>query len=286
MAQGDQVAVLEAGSISYLDVGPSDGAPLVYFHGTPSCRREVTPDLVTWASERGVRILAPDRPGCGGSAFIRYDVGGYAEVVRQFLDGLDVGETALLGVSGGGRYACAVAAALPERCRQLVLLASTASPDMPGVRESWSKQDRQMYRLAGAFPLVLRAYLARVARKAARDPGIVPTLFNDLSPVDQQVLERPELLALMASLFEETFRNGTHGAAYDIKLEGRPWGIDLGRIEAPTQIWHGTADTIVGPRHAEVLAARIKGSELHLLEGQGHLSMRVDKVSEILRGLA
>jgi pimeloyl-ACP methyl ester carboxylesterase len=125
-----------------------------------------------------------------------------------------------------------------------------------------------------------------VARKAVRDPSVVPTLFNDLSPVDQQVLERPELLALMASLYEETFRNGTRGAVHDIKLEGRPWKVDLGAIEAPTAIWHGAADTIVPPLHAEVLAAGIDGSELHVLEGEGHLSMRVDKIGEVLRRLA
>ena len=44
-----------------------------------------------------------------------------------------------------------------------------------------------------------------------------------------------------------------------------------GEITAPTLILGGTADNVVDHRNAEVLAARIPGARVELLEGAGHL---------------
>ena len=42
-------------------------------------------------------------------------------------------------------------------------------------------------------------------------------------------------------------------------------------IDAPTLILAGTADNVVDHRNADVLAARIPGARVELLEGAGHL---------------
>ena len=43
------------------------------------------------------------------------------------------------------------------------------------------------------------------------------------------------------------------------------------RITAPTLIVHGTADKVVDPRTADLLASRIGGARVALLDGLGHL---------------
>ena len=45
----------------------------------------------------------------------------------------------------------------------------------------------------------------------------------------------------------------------------------VGAITAPTLIVTGTADNVVDPRNADVLAERIPGARLERLEGLGHL---------------
>jgi pimeloyl-ACP methyl ester carboxylesterase len=45
----------------------------------------------------------------------------------------------------------------------------------------------------------------------------------------------------------------------------------LGEIVAPTMVLHGTADQVVAPANAEMLASRIPGAELVWLEGAGHV---------------
>ncbi len=45
----------------------------------------------------------------------------------------------------------------------------------------------------------------------------------------------------------------------------------LPQITAPTLVLHGTEDRTVDPENARVLASRIPGAELFLLEGAGHV---------------
>ena len=45
----------------------------------------------------------------------------------------------------------------------------------------------------------------------------------------------------------------------------------LPRIAVPTLVLHGTEDRVIAPGNAELLAGRIPGAELRLLEGAGHV---------------
>ena len=55
--------------LAYAEFGKPDGRPVMYFHGAPSSRME--PLLIgneKWV-QSGLRVIAPDRPGIGGSDF-------------------------------------------------------------------------------------------------------------------------------------------------------------------------------------------------------------------------
>jgi pimeloyl-ACP methyl ester carboxylesterase len=138
--------------LSFREVGSATGRPVLYLHGTPSSRKEAGGQLAEVAATLGLRILAPDRPGYGRSSFFRYDVRGYPEHLVDLLDMLELGQVGVIGVSGGGSYACACAALLGPRVTRTALIASTAPPDLEGVRAAWSKADRQQYGLAVRHP--------------------------------------------------------------------------------------------------------------------------------------
>ncbi|MEX0984286.1 MAG: alpha/beta fold hydrolase [Actinomycetota bacterium] len=58
----------------------------------------------------------------------------------------------------------------------------------------------------------------------------------------------------------------------------------LGDIAAPTLVLHGTADQVVAPGNAEVLASRISNAELVWLEGAGHVyhSERAEEADRVV----
>ena len=62
-------------------------------------------------------------------------------------------------------------------------------------------------------------------------------------------------------------------------------GVDA-EIASPTLILAGTADNVVDYRNAELLAARIPGARVELLEGSGHLFFweQPDESVRILNG--
>lgn len=104
------------------ETGEGDGTPVLLLHGVPqtsSIWRDVAPAL----GGQGRRVLAPDLPGLGGSAYRGpYDV---PSVVRQLVALLqaEVGDRPVdvVGHDWGGSVALGLTGAFPERVRRLAV---------------------------------------------------------------------------------------------------------------------------------------------------------------------
>ena len=262
--------------ISYVEAGAPNGDAVLYLHGTPGSRMQVTGLLDDVATELGLRIVAPDRPGYGGSSFAPYRVVDYPAIVTRLADALGIREFGVVGTSGGGRYACACASALPDRVRRVALVGSTAPSDLPGVRQTWGRQDRRLYAMAVWTPWLLRALMAKTARDILRDPDrMLKLLPPDLSPADKVTVGRPGFQVIVRAMSMEAFRAGGRGIVRDLRLEALPWGVDLEAITVPVDVWHGQDDTIVRCKQAGILADAIPGARRHFLAGEGHFSLIV-----------
>ena len=109
-------------TLAYAEWGDPAGRPIVTCHGTPGCRlnRHPNQDLVR---STGARVIAFDRPGYGRSTRNagRRVVDVVPDVVA-LVDHLGLDEFAVVGGSGGGPHALAVAASLPDRVTRGVML--------------------------------------------------------------------------------------------------------------------------------------------------------------------
>lgn len=75
----------------------------------------------------GVRVIAVDRHGIGGSSFdptLNHSV--FADDIKDLADHLDLQTFAVAGFSSGGPYSMAIAAKFPTRVRALALISSDA----------------------------------------------------------------------------------------------------------------------------------------------------------------
>lgn len=283
----DLGAVLPDGSrVAYVDAGVPDGPTVILLHGTPACRLEATGPLDAAACELGIRLVAPDRPGCGGSSFVSYRLVDYPALLARFADAVGLGDFAVVGTSGGGRYACATACLLGDRVRHLVLVASTVSPDFPDARSTWNEGDRTAYLLARRVPWLFRALVASMGRRVRRHPDAWRGLLPGLSCADERALAGEDAQRLAREMLTEALRQGARGVAHDYRLEASPWGLDLAAISAPVDIWHGQDDTLVGPLAGQMLADAIPGARLHLVEGQGHFSLIIHEAVRYLQAAA
>jgi pimeloyl-ACP methyl ester carboxylesterase len=122
-----EVATPDGRTLSVLDVGAADGAVLVAHHGTPGAGR-----LYRSAERLGLRLVAYDRPGYGGSTPHRgRTVADAASDVAAILDALQIERFATYGASGGGPHALACAALLGDRCAAAATIAGVGAADAP-----------------------------------------------------------------------------------------------------------------------------------------------------------
>jgi pimeloyl-ACP methyl ester carboxylesterase len=283
------VRLRDGRSLAYNEYGTPDGKPIIYCHGVPSSRVEGDLNLdAATATALGVRVIVPDRPGVGGSD----DQAGRRVIdwpadVADFATQLGFDRFAVLGSSGGGAYALACGAALPDRVRAVGLLGALAPADAPGVYAALSAPLRMMFRLARAAPFLLRG-LFRLNLRAMRNGGERATerMAAWAPEPDRTLLQRPEISRGFMACFEEACRQGTSGVVTDTALIARPWGFDLATIRVPILLWHGERDANVPVISGRYFAQAIPHCRATFYPDDAHLSVPLNHQREILQALA
>lgn len=269
-------------TVGYYEYGDPAGKPVLAFHGTPACGAGYAfadgPAL-----ERHLRVIAPDRPGVGRSSRREsWRVSDYPAMVAAFADALGFERFGVWGYSGGGPYAVACVAMLPQRIDVGVVSAGMGEVGVFAKAADFEKTDRQMLNMAVKHPGLARRIMAVSAWFAGRYPKTAMKSFEkQMNPADRAVASTLGEPDEAMSLFTRAFQNGPHGVVADYAALGQPWGFDVSAIVAPVKVWQGTDDTMVPLFHAEQLAERLPGATLHLWPGEGHLGT-IAHVGEIL----
>ena len=107
-----------------------------------------------------------------------------------------------------------------------------------------------------------------------------------LPPVDRAVLTGERAAAREAKHRPRRRRSGIAGWRDDDLAFTQPWGFELADIRVPALLWQGVQDKMVPVAHGRWLAERIPGVEAHISEPDGHLSIAVGRLGEILDWLA
>ena len=276
LAQGDGRITLTCGRvITYRCYGAVDGRPVLALHGTPGSRLKfsTTDDS---ARRLGLRVIAPDRWGYGGTDVHPVpSLAAFAADMGSLADTLGLARFAVMGVSGGGPYAAATAALLPTRVAVLALVA----PVGPMAGED-----------NGAVTTLHRFCFGPLARR----PGVVAAIFGglrgllQLSPrlglsvamlnvprADRQILATGDVATRLARTFIEGLRPGARGPAIDLHLFGAPWDVPLTEAHMPARLWIGSEDRNVPRVATQRLAERLPRCTVEPLHGAGHLWVAV-----------
>ena len=268
-----ELVLIDGRTLAWDEWGDPDGVPVLLFHGTPGCRL-LPPHADQEAKDAGVRLVVPDRPGCGRSTFQpgRRLLDWPADVVA-LADHLALERFSVVGVSGGGPYALVTALAMPERLHRVASLCGVGPLDSDEARAAQPGSNRPIFDLAAAGPTAA-APMIEVMLAAAQDPDSFATMFvSMMPPEDQAVVDRlPELVPFMAEMFAEAGRQGAEATAYELWLSTQPWGFDVADIAVPIKFFHGDRDMNVPLAHPEALSAAIEGSTLTVWPGEAHMA--------------
>jgi pimeloyl-ACP methyl ester carboxylesterase/DNA-binding CsgD family transcriptional regulator len=233
--------ILEDGRrIAYRTYGDSMGEPVVYLHETLGSSR-LPPGTDDAARERGLYLIAWERPGCGFSdpnAGFTFD--SVAQDLCALLDHLRVPDCQLLGFLSGAAYAIVFANTCPDRVARLFLVAGR--PPAP---------------LTGRF-----SFLMTLRTKMMKQPWLLSTFFNILRnrssletngrlirgiygavPYDQAFLDRrPDIFQHMIQYTVESLTTSASGIIHELQCFENAPEYNLESLTAPVLAWHGTAD--------------------------------------------
>lgn len=271
--------------LGYAEYGDRDGAPVMFFHGTPGSRRVARcADQV--ARRRGIRLIAPDRPGFGLSDLQPgRTIGAWPADVTELADALGIERFAVAGVSGGGPYVAACAWRLADRLRHAGIISGMGPIDDPALAADLPRCYRAGFAMVRRLPAAPRVALGLGMLGLRRAPGcVLASLATSLPEADRAIFLRRRVRALLLDDAREALRQGPRGAAQELVLFSRPWDVPLDQIRMPVRLWHGEADAQVPVVIARGLAAALPDCRASFIPGAGHLWL-LDHLDEILAAL-
>jgi pimeloyl-ACP methyl ester carboxylesterase len=243
-------------TLSYETLGAAEGPVVVVLDGPGShgLARAAAPA----ATELGIRLVAPDRPGAGSSTDAPdRGITDWPEDHGALLDALGVDRAGLLAQSAGTPVALAVAAAMSSRTTGLALVGAVAPLDDPEAFAEAGKQLRMGLTLARRAPWLLRTIVRATARSARRNPEkVARRVVKGFPSADTAQLQDPEIWALHVQATADIFAR-PEGVASEIRLLAAPWGVDPTAVQVPVALWSGAADTTHPTAHSRRLAALI-----------------------------
>ena len=219
------------------------GTPLLLLAGQASDHREWDGVRADFAAHHRVSVLdyrgtgQSDKPGAPA-----YSTRGFAQDTVAVLDQLGLDRAHAYGISMGGRVAQWLAIDHPQRLGALVLGATTPGNAHGVARDAAITQAMQ-----------------RGDWVSLRHTLVSPTW----------MAAHPDFEARMAAL------DATPAPAFARRLhyqasEGHDSWLALDRITAPTLVLHGSNDEINPSANGVLLAERIPGAELQLIDGARH----------------
>lgn len=251
-------------TLSFAEYGDPDGAPVLALHGTPGSRL-FGALLHDAGQETGVRVVAPDRPGYGGSPFRPFRIADWPDDVAALADHLGLEAFGVLGFSGGGPFALATAADLDDRVAGVAVVGGVAPPAAPyrglgvGGRLFRALPRYLPWTLAPLFWLALR-----VARRNG-PPQVLGQLTDE--PVgDVAVATGTTVADVVYGEFLTALDGGTVGVVRESELFTGPWTFDLADVAPRVHLWHGEADGNVPVSAGRWVADRLPDCEARFVD--------------------
>jgi pimeloyl-ACP methyl ester carboxylesterase len=272
------------GTLAVRELGPSDGRPVLHFHGTPGSRLELD-----WAEEdigaAGVRVVTFDRPGYGRSPAAPFSLTSVARAAVALMDELEVEQFVTNGWSGGGPFALATAAVAPGRVTAVGVMAGAAPFQLlPGAIERLTGGDAKAASHLDTDPETA----AELFRQTFEPFGGHTDLESLLAVFDGALSERDTIVArqprvgeaLVSDLREASLQDFAGGGWDNVAWVGS-WDFDLDEVRCPVRLWYGDEDAMAATENGTWLQAHLSDATLTILPGHGHLAL-VEHLTEML----
>lgn len=272
MADTRQLRLYDGRIVVCREYGVRNGWPVIWNHGGLLCGRDAETAHET-ARDMGLRLIAPNRPGIGGSANVEGRcTADWADDVEVIADAMGVEKFGAAGWSMGGQYALACAARLRGRVTRVVVVAGAVEMANGEDFQKLNEGDRKFTEISRNQPARARSVfrtLRWIARLAPWAFGRI--LGNQLGQADAVVISG--LTARRVAHWYMEAAQNISGLTEEYIAWARPWGFRLEEVAAPVTVFRGTEDTLVPEEWARRLASEVKKGRYVSMAG-GHFFLQ------------
>ena len=289
MYRKDVVQLDDGAVVAFQEYGDPTGTPVIFCHGWPSsCTMAQLADEP--ARALGIRIISPDRPGISRSSMhLDRKLSDWPRLLERLVEHFDVGEFRMLAISGGAPYAYATAVAMPERVRAIAIVGGV----IPFAELKDFKGLLPLYRWMLAFypnrPQLLRQlfHLARPFLSFRAPIRLRPLLLKMLllRPCDAASLQDDAAFEAIFESQRRAWRASAEGVMVDAQIYAQPWGFAMEDVRVPVRLWHGIEDRAFAVRLAEEIAKRFPNCKARFIQNEGHYSLPIRHMRDILEDL-
>ncbi len=228
-----------------------DGQPLMMITGFASAQN--TFFILARAFAKHYRVVTFDNRGVGGSDKppIPYSISMMANDTVGLMDFLGIDKVHLMGGSMGGMVAQQIAIEHPQRVDKLILFSTSADErwifDLAEtITPNWNRSQSDL-----ASADLRKLIVAIVSRTSNR-------MFTKLVLV--ALVKLRVRFGTITGLAEQMEAMMTHNVLDRLHI-----------IQAPTLVLTGSKDRLIEPQLSEVLASRIPGAKLVIVDGGSHV---------------
>jgi pimeloyl-ACP methyl ester carboxylesterase len=206
--------------------------------------------------------------------------------VTALADFLGLNRFAIMGNSGGGPYVAVCAATIPDRLRSAVIVSGGWRMDWPEATDNLPFANRLVMILARRAPFLLRLLLKTMGGIATgRREKELAQMKKRVPPADYAAFAEPGRLEAFGQAMRECLRQGTKGAAWDLRLYVREFDFRPEDIRIPVTWFHGVGDTNSPIALARKAVATMPSARLVHYENEAHLSTLCNHFDDIAEAI-
>ena len=280
------VKLSDGRSLSFARFGDPSGKPVFYFHGFPGSRFEAQSNHEAFLNA-GIQILALDRPGIGHSTRKnKRKLLDWPDDVVEVAKILNLEKFSILGVSGGGPYALACARAIPGYLDKVTVACGLGPLDAPNATSGMMLSNRVLFRYGRFFPPLLRLVVFIMVRQLYSKPANgLKKFIEGLPEPDRLVLSKTNSQGFVLASAVEGVRQGSGPLLDEIGIYSKFWGFKLEDLRVPVSLFQGEVDIDVPTSMARYQASLIPNCEINSYPDDGHFSLLVNHIDEIIASL-
>ncbi len=229
---------------------------MIALHGTPGSHLKFRGATEAAIAHR-LKLIALDRWSYGNTdAPSKPSLAGFAADVDEIADQLKLDRFAVLGISGGGPYAAAVAASLGYRVTASALVSPVGPIAGVTPRPKLGIYHHTAFRILPRMPGALPVAFGLLRQVAKRSPLRATQIAAGRARGADRMMARDADFAInLGNTFAEGLSSSARGPVIDMRIFSRPWHINLAATIAPSQVWIGDQDRNVPLAAVEALLA-------------------------------